>query len=415
MSLPSRYAPGGIHSGQENMPITVGKYQKKPIDFTIKTIEDKVERAVSQSSHDEDIEMVPMDNFNEVTVISDYVTNSRTSEIIDYEPMMVDGDQGPDMLIEPNVSYLILDTNFVLSHLKLLNDIKRTALKYLLRIIIPLAVMQELDGLKSSSKRVDEAHDSTVSNKTIGHLARWANDWIFNELSNVNSIVKGQKHKQRLDRTATKDNSILDCCLYFKENYTQNLVVLLSNDKNLCLKALANEVLTVSFKEGMTSDLISQTISNESIRLYGGSNSIKINTPTQSRSTQSRTQTIEEKAQTIYNEVTTLTKSAIHHVMVHIYDDDLELIQNYVPEEIIDLEDCSRTINQFWLSAFSEYLQRINFKEGFITDVPSTLPTLKAFVNEWSKLLEIIYDKLLDERQNEALSRLIQRWESMVN
>lgn len=424
MSLPSRYAPGGLSPQEAKGTITTGRYKKRPIEYTIKTIEDKVELAVNHSTNEEDIEMVPMDDFNEVNVISDYVTQSRNTSddnYVNYDTMMVDGGN-EDMIIEPNTSYLVLDTNFILSHLKLLHSIKQTAFKYHIRIIVPLAVMQELDGLKKSTKPIQESdqleHLHTLSYKTIGHLARWANDWIYGELADVNSVVKGQKMKQRLDRTAAKDDSILDCCLYFKQNYTRNLVVLLSNDKNLCLKALANEILTVSFKPGMTSELISQTIYEESLRSYGGNPNENRTLSTDEneyiKQQPSSTASFDEIANTIYNEIFVLTKSAIHHVMVHTYEDDLDLIQSYQPDEIYDLDDCSRVINQFWVSSFSEYLRHINFKDGFITRVPSDVGTLRSFVDEWTRLLKIIYDELLDENQIEALSKLIHRWNSMA-
>lgn len=430
MSLPSKYAPGGIGAIERDQTITTGKYSKKPVEYTIKTIENKVAQAVNHSINEEDIEMVPIDEMNEVNVISDYITQSRASHLNDSDVMEVDGMYG-DMNIEPNTSYLVIDTNFILAHLKLLDSIKSTALKYHLRIIIPLAVMKELDGLKGSVKLVDKVDllGDLLSDKTIGHLARWANDWIYNELSDVNSVVKGQKFKQRLDPTATKDDAILDCCLYFKEKYTENLVVLLSNDKNLCLKALANEVLTVSFKQGMTSELISETIYNESIRLYGSTTldgagggdyitidpiASNVNNNHDSIRHSPSVLRFEIGSKTIFNEVTVLVKSAIHHVMVHTYDDDLDLIQDYDRENIIDLHDCVKVINRFWVSSFNEYLRNTNFREGFITTTPKNRDELIIFVKQWSQLLTIIYDRLLDETQNEALERLIQRWNSLL-
>ena len=168
-----------------------------------------------------------------------------------------------------NVSYLVVDTNFILSHLNIVNGLQDVANNYGLQIIIPITVMKELDGLKNSSRIANEASSERISNQSVGHLARWANDWIYSALAKNSSVVRGQKLRQRLDKSTTKDDAILDCCLYFKENYQKSLVVLLSNDKNFCLKALSNDILTVSYRKDMNVDIIANTIYTENLRRFG--------------------------------------------------------------------------------------------------------------------------------------------------
>ncbi|WEJ97714.1 hypothetical protein PSN45_005273 [Yamadazyma tenuis] len=388
MSLPSRFAPGGITDDDSRKIVTIGRYEKKPIEYTIKTIEEKVERAASHSTN-KDIEMVPMDNYNEAQVISEYITHSRSLDEIPHDSMEVDGEFS-NVTIEPNTSYLVIDTNFVLSHLKVLDDITKVSDLYRLRIIVPLTTIRELDGLKNSSRVVEsEDNNTSLNGKTIGHLARWGNDWIFRQLSNVNSPVKGQSMKQKLDRTSIKDDSILDCCLFFKQNYPANLVVLLSNDKNLCLKALSNEVLTVSYRPTMSAKLIGETIYGESVSRYGKESGPvfveKSPTPVPRVSVSNEEQTdFHSVAQKIYSEVFTLTKSAINHVMLAVFEEDIDLVSNYEPNKIQDLRDCDSTIRVFWISAFSEYLQRIDYKNSvFIVTLPTGKPELEKFIEEW--------------------------------
>ena len=74
---------------------------------------------------------------------------------------------------------------------------------------------------------------------------------------------------QRISKDLVKDDAIFDCCLYFKKTYPQSLVILLSNDKNLCAKALSNDVLTVSFRENMSGRLIANTIYEENVERFG--------------------------------------------------------------------------------------------------------------------------------------------------
>lgn len=416
MSLPSKYAPGGISNKESQKTITVGKYHKKPIEYAIRTIEQKVDNAVNHSQNVEDIEMVPIDDYNEAILISDYINTSRSSNQIDYDSMDIDGEFS-EIIAEPNTSYLVVDTNFALSHLKVLDEIRDQAAEYRLKIIIPITVMKELDGLKLSSKVIKgEEHDKSLKGKTIGHLARWANDWIFNQLSNVNSPVKGQKVRQRIDRTTSKDDAILDCCIFFKESYPANLIVLLSNDKNLCLKALANDILTVSFQNSMSGKMISETIYKESVSRFGTYSEpvlIEKKSPPVIRSPD--VSDFHSVSRTIYNEVFTLTKSAIHHTMVSVYEDDIELIRNYDRDSIHSFRDIDSVVRLFWISVFTDYLRKTDFKAGFVLDVPQDLEELKLFVDEWSAVLICIYDKLLSREQQVALHQLVERWESMIS
>lgn len=416
MSLPSKYAPGGISDKELLKSITVGKYHKRPIEYTIRTIEEKVDNAVNNSQNEEDIEMVPIDDYNEAILISDYINTSRSSNQIDYDSMEIDGEFS-EVTAEPNTSYVVVDTNFALSHLKVLNEIKNLALEYRLKIVIPLAVMKELDGLKLSSKVVkDQAHDKSLKGQTIGHLARWANDWLFNELSDINSPVKGQKVRQRIDRTASKDDAILDCCIYFKDTYPNNLIVLLSNDKNLCLKALANDILTVSFQNSMSGKIISETIYKESVARFGSYHEpVLIEKKSPKIDYSPEVNDFTSVSTIIYNEVFTLVKSAIHHTMVSVYEDDIDLIRNYNKDSISNLRDIDRVIRQFWISVFTDYLRSTHFKDGFILDVPRNPEELKSFVGEWSAVLLCIYEKLLSREQRIALNQLIERWESMIS
>lgn len=414
--LPSRFAPRGISPEDERKTITVGCRRSGPIEYSIRHIADKVAKAASHSA-DQDIEMVPLDEYDETQLISEYVSSSRMSNQIDYDSMDIDGVFSP-INSELYNSFLVIDTNFILSHLKIIDEITKTASQFSLRIIIPIAVMKELDGLKISTKSVDSSpHDLSLEGKTIGHLARWANDWIYSKLSDLNSPVKGQTMKQKIDPTAVKDDAILDCCLFLKENYQSNLVVLLSNDKNLCMKALANQVLTVSFKKGMSAEMISRTIHEESTSLFGspslGSKFVEKEPSLAPRILDAKD--FPTASATVYREVFSLVRSIIHHVMVAIYDEDLDLIPRYNHDKINSLEDCDRVIKDFWISVFSEYLSKINYKEGFITHEPTYGHELRLFVREWSQFLTVLYQHFLDGHQTTALKTLIKRWESMAS
>lgn len=160
----------------------------------------------------------------------------------------------------PDISspfFLVVDTNFMVSHLDLVKDIRTVLERQNLpkrAIVVPWVVVQELDGLKAKS--------------SVTHLARAANTWIYEMLANRNAWVIGQKLTEIEDLSLKGDDAILDCCRYFQTKYNA-LTVILSNDKNLCAKSLIHDVRTVSYAEGMTADQIVHVVSAEADRVSG--------------------------------------------------------------------------------------------------------------------------------------------------
>lgn len=167
--------------------------------------------------------------------------------------------------------YVVVDTNFFLSNLQILDQLGKLAVKYHYTIIIPSTVIHELDALKSSTKDLDDGH------LTVGKLARSANNWIYNNFSKSNPFVKGQKYQQVINRDLTKDDSIYDCCMYFKLK-KRGLVVLVTNDTNLSIKALSDDILTVSYSKGIDATSIAksiyvkaQEVSKENVEIFDDS------------------------------------------------------------------------------------------------------------------------------------------------
>lgn len=448
MSLPSKYAPDGLSRADQQRTITVkDKRPKGAINYTVRTIENKINDAVENHTYSnegiQDIEMIPMDDDKEVDLISAFVNTTRSSGNFDYaDSMEIEEDLALPVSYESAIPYLIIDTNFILSHLNIIDKLGQMGEEYGFQIIIPIAVMRELDGLKKSTKEVTDEEDKALSNKSVGHLARWANDWIFASLAKSSSVVKGQKIRQKIDPTAIQDDAILDCCLYFKENYENSLVILLSNDKNLCLKALSNDILTVSYRKTMSAELIADMIRNES------NNRVKTPTPIPesyinqsnmkpithsnmkpiSVTSTNHSDNIHEVAEMIYKEVQVLTLSVIHHCMKSVYGDDLDLIRDYDTNEINTLKDCAYVLIRFWFPVFQTYFNHVpgrftpfeedesrkKIKNPIHIDVPGDKNELISFIKFWSKVLSVLYKAEMDENQNKALRVLVNRWEGFI-
>ena len=246
-------------------------------------------------------------------------------------------------------------------------------------------------------------------------------------------------------------------------------LVLFSNDKNLCTKALANGVLTVSYKKHMTSELIANVVHTENVSRFGkiekrivevapaiqsmsySNSNLQSNPqylPSQSLS-QSDSQShllshsrknshvlVEQNvrqfssfhqiAEKVYTEIQMIALSAIHQCMESVFNEDLDLLQDYEKEKVITLTDCSNVMIRFWFTVFQPYFKKLpnkftpfdesgRNKTPLYVDLPRDSYELLQFVHFWTKTLSTIYAAEMDDSKNEALDILVQRWESMAS
>lgn len=437
--LPSKYAPGGLSEADQRRTLTVGRRATKSSNYVVRVIEDRIEDHVRNPYSNGTFEMVPTDDYKEVSVISDYVRDNRRRALPRYEPQRAETPSLPDPVspVHGRASYLVVDTNFMLSHLNILDELQALSEQYGLLIVIPMMVVQELDGLKNSgrfndgppirssknsgrytSASIDEKYgdkqsEGLLSSASVGHLARWANDWIYSALAERSPLVRGQKPSQRLDTTADKDDAILDCCLYFKASYPDTLQILLSNDKNLCLKALTNDVLTVSYRPEMSAKHIAEKIHEENIRRFGNVLQSGLQGSTQAVPQDVAQDVLQGVAQNnhqgvpqpfpaatpdpshppypsvasqpiippshtpqpsltshisqntpslaplditshqIFLEIQDITLSVVHHCMKRVYGSDVDYLANYAEETVVSLRDCVQVMILFWTPVFS--------------------------------------------------------------
>lgn len=415
MPLPSKYATDGLSKADQRKTITVGHKPSTPADIIYR----RIGEAIKHGS--EDKEMIPVDNWDEVSVISDYVNTSRSSgQLESSDNMELDQYmlQSETVVIDGNMSYFIVDTNFILSHLNVLEELRRIGPDYSLRIIIPMEVVHELDGLKLSKQVNSKA--GGVSGEVVGKLARWANDWVLSCLASNDPVVRGQAMKQRLDPLSRKDDAILDCCLFFQQEYPCTLQILLSNDKNLCTKALLNDVLTVSYEKTMTAEDIARKVYNENILRFG-----EIKGAVHIKETEVPIPAAEERLsardarQIVYDEVLRLARAIVARCMEANYGDDLVLVRGYDKDAMHTLRDVAMVFERFWILVFAGYFRasgpferRGAMKQPELADVPGDLA---AFVDVWTEILLALYAAEMSRKENEALARLAVRWRSLAS
>ncbi|XP_073672763.1 transcriptional protein SWT1 isoform X2 [Garra rufa] len=137
---------------------------------------------------------------------------------------------------------IILDTNVLLSHLEFVKKIRSHGLGVLgfPTLLIPWVVLQELDYLKSGK----------LSSKVEGK-ARPAVHYIYSCLKNQEPRLVGQSMQQASQAVGgfsvvNNDDRVLECCLQYQALYPEGALVLCTDDKNLCSKALLSGVKALS-------------------------------------------------------------------------------------------------------------------------------------------------------------------------
>ncbi|XP_040897227.1 transcriptional protein SWT1 isoform X2 [Toxotes jaculatrix] len=138
---------------------------------------------------------------------------------------------------------LVLDTNILLSHLDYVKKIKSHGLGALGSpvVLVPWVVLQELDSLKRGKGL----------SGSVAHLATPAISYIYNSLKNRESHLWGQSMQQAAESinglsAENNDDRVLQCCLQYQGLYPGCALILCTNDKNLCSKALLSGVKAFS-------------------------------------------------------------------------------------------------------------------------------------------------------------------------
>lgn len=93
---------------------------------------------------------------------------------------------------------------------------------------------------------------ATYGQADLAQLSRNAIKYIYACLQAGDKGVRGQKIYEAIDSTATGDDAILDCAMYWHEKQARE-VILLSNDKNLCSKMIIHGLRAISHELGQSS------------------------------------------------------------------------------------------------------------------------------------------------------------------
>ncbi|KAM9280544.1 transcriptional protein SWT1 isoform 2-T4 [Cariama cristata] len=133
---------------------------------------------------------------------------------------------------------VVIDTNIMISHLEFVKSLKSEDIPGVgrLALIIPWVVLQELDNLKKG-KMLQHVRDKAIP----------AVQFIYMCLKNQDSKLWGQSMQLASQKIyglsdENNDDRVLQCCLQYQNLFPQAVVILCTDDKNLCNKAIVSEV-----------------------------------------------------------------------------------------------------------------------------------------------------------------------------
>ncbi|XP_015725337.1 transcriptional protein SWT1 isoform X2 [Coturnix japonica] len=133
---------------------------------------------------------------------------------------------------------VVIDTNIMISHLEFIKSLKSEDIPGVgkLALIIPWVVLQELDNLKKGKMLLH------VRQKAIPAV-----QFIYTCLKNQDSKLWGQSMQLASQKMyglsdENNDDRVLQCCLQYQSLFPQAVVILCTDDKNLCNKAIVCEI-----------------------------------------------------------------------------------------------------------------------------------------------------------------------------
>ncbi|XP_042322317.1 transcriptional protein SWT1 isoform X2 [Sceloporus undulatus] len=137
---------------------------------------------------------------------------------------------------------IVVDTNIMIRHLEFIKSLKNSVIPGIgnFVLVIPWVVLQELDNLKRGKMLAN-----------VGQKAIPAVNFIYMCLKKQDPKLWGQSMQLASQKThdfivENNDDRVLQCCLQYKNLFPQVEIVLLTDDKNLCNKALVSEIKACS-------------------------------------------------------------------------------------------------------------------------------------------------------------------------
>ncbi|XP_050994848.1 transcriptional protein SWT1 isoform X2 [Labeo rohita] len=255
---------------------------------------------------------------------------------------------------------IVLDTNVLLSHLEFVKKIRSHGLGALgfPTLLIPWVVLQELDYLKSGKL------SSKVEDK-----ARPAVHYIYTCLKNQEPRLVGQSMQQASQAVGgpsvvnNNDDRVLECCLQYQALYTEGTLVLCTDDKNLCSKALLSGVNALSkvdlVKEvqGTRSTILNYISVQHAVPPPAG----PVEKGEEKSQKNKRSDAVEERQ---LSECVSLLESCLQGALSEVLEEEMKVAYGELWTEIVyvkppwNLEGLLRCFKKHWIAVFGSIIKR---------------------------------------------------------
>ncbi|XP_060685729.1 transcriptional protein SWT1 isoform X1 [Hemiscyllium ocellatum] len=257
---------------------------------------------------------------------------------------------------------LVLDTNIFISHLNFIINIKDHGVAGVgfPIFVIPWVVLQELDSLKNGRL------SGGVNRKAIPAV-----QFIYSCFKSRHPHVWGQSMQQAAQkfcglREENNDDRVLQCCLQYQQLYPSADVLLCSDDKNLCSKALVSNVKAVRKIDLLTelSDMKSiSDVPNTTQDLSAFNQSLSVNSVQELNRSPKQHQPATESALVITSIISQLEKTLGTALSV-ILETEMKTIYEDLWTEILfvkppwSLEDLLLCMKKHWIAVFGLIVKR---------------------------------------------------------
>jgi rRNA-processing protein FCF1 len=252
--------------------------------------------------------------------------------------------------------FIVLDTNILISSLKYIEELRDTNFKGLgfPVLVIPWQVLQELDILKTRQ---------CCTNSTLTARARRAVSFLHSNFMSEHPRIRGQTALESVAeafKIEVPDDYILQCCLQIAQ--TTNRVILLSNDKNLCNKAIVNGIKAyqkVEIQQALD-ELGSEAVDQVQMQSSSGNElptgHMDIPEPTNSLPTDKETSIADSVFCTLKSILKELLGKVLENEMYKVYDTSWKIIIAVKPPWT--LSDILICLLKHWIAVFGFVLPR---------------------------------------------------------
>ncbi|XP_076093604.1 uncharacterized protein LOC143064575 isoform X1 [Mytilus galloprovincialis] len=299
--------------------------------------------------------------------------------------------------------FIVIDTNVLIGNLSFIEDLRdRNILGHGRPVLVfPWVVMQELDYLKTGKTTSASLSLSTAKK------ARDAVTYLYQCLQASHPRIVGQTPAQArmtcdVIKPECNDDRIIKCCVQFQNDHPDCIVILLTNDRNLCNKSVITGIKAFPQQSLLSVLPTLEGVVNPQRPIADEQNS-KPDSNVQKKETHIEMQTsnnVESEAQyldDVYCEVKSLIQEALSTIlereMKKLFDDIwLNIVYRKPPWSYRDVLECFK---KHWIAVFGQIYNRT-----LIKCVENLLGLIvKGDMIKWSIVEEMICDSipLLDE------------------